>query len=109
MAWRLHHWHHQLPADPGQSGRQPGAAWLRDGVQRLFTSTGQGQEQGPPAYIVIKAILQPTEMERFTAYAAKVSPMVIRYGGEYIVLGGKQEPLEDELGATRVVMHKRPN
>ncbi len=64
---------------------------------------------GPPAYIVIEAKLKQSEMERFATYASKVSPLVEKYGGEYVVLGGRHEALEGDWGETKVVLHKWPN
>eukprot|EP01083_Nonionella_stella_P182769 658484_1 len=64
---------------------------------------------GPPAYVVIEAQLKQSEMERFGSYASQVPSLVQKFGGEYIVLGGKHEPLEGEWEDTRLVMHKWPN
>eukprot|EP01083_Nonionella_stella_P088118 245396_1 len=64
---------------------------------------------GPPAYVVIEAQLKQSEMERFASYASQVPSLVRKFGGEYIVLGGKHEPLEGEWEDTRLVMHKWPN
>jgi uncharacterized protein (DUF1330 family) len=64
---------------------------------------------GPPAYVVIEAKLKQSEMERFASYASKVLPLVEKYGGQYIVLGGRHEPLEGDWGETKVVLHKWPN
>mmetsp|Transcript_44101 Transcript_44101/g.64815 ORF Transcript_44101/g.64815 Transcript_44101/m.64815 type:complete len:135 (-) Transcript_44101:359-763(-) len=63
----------------------------------------------PPAYILIEAKLKQSEMERFSSYASKVPLIVEKYGGEYIVLGRRHEPLEGEWGETKVVLHKWPN
>lgn len=63
----------------------------------------------PEAYMIIEAKLKQSELGRFGIYATKVPSLVEKYGGEYIVLGGKHEPLEGEWGETRIVMHKWPN
>lgn len=59
------------------------------------------------AYVVVEA--EVTDWERFAAYAKVVPPIVARFGGEYLVLGGQAETLEGEWGATRVVLHRWPD
>ena len=59
------------------------------------------------AYIIVEAVLR--DPEKFAAYA-KVGPDIVAdFGGEYLVLGGEQAPLEGDWGATRLVMHRWPS
>ena len=48
------------------------------------------------AYIIVEAVLH--DPERFGAYAKVVPDIVAEFGGEYLVLGGKQAPLEGDWG-----------
>ena len=59
------------------------------------------------AYIVVEAEIQ--DWEKFGAYAEAVPPIVARYGGEYLVLGGASEVLEGDWGDIRVVLHRWPD
>ena len=59
------------------------------------------------AYIIVEAIVH--DPAKFSAYAQKVPGIVAQYGGEYLVLGGEQESLEGDWGASRVVMHRWPS
>jgi len=59
------------------------------------------------AYIIVEAVLH--DPEKFGAYAKVVPDIVAEFGGEYLVLGGEQAPLEGEWGATRLVMHRWPS
>jgi uncharacterized protein (DUF1330 family) len=59
------------------------------------------------AYIVVEAVI--TDPESFGAYARTVPAIVAEFGGEYLVLGGQQEALEGDWGATRLVMHRWPS
>ncbi|MDG2461810.1 MAG: DUF1330 domain-containing protein [Luminiphilus sp.] len=59
------------------------------------------------AYIIVEAVIH--NPEQFGAYAQAVPGIVAEFGGEYLVLGGQQEPLEGEWGHTRLVMHRWPS
>jgi len=60
-----------------------------------------------PAYLVVEAIL--TNPKEFIGYTKAVPPLVTRFGGEYIALGGESESLEGDWGATKIVLHKWPS
>lgn len=45
-------------------------------------------------------VLEITDTEKMAEYRRKVFPVVERYGGKYVVLGGKQEILEGDWQAT---------
>lgn len=59
------------------------------------------------AYLVVEAEL--TDREKFIGYTKVVPPLVTKFGGEYIAIGGEHEPLEGEWGATKIVMHRWPS
>ncbi|GFH55228.1 hypothetical protein CTEN210_11704 [Chaetoceros tenuissimus] len=59
-----------------------------------------------PAYVLIEAKLDPTQLEQFGIYVPKVAALVQKYGGEYIVLKGEHTPLEGEWDDTRIVLQK---
>mmetsp|Transcript_32473 Transcript_32473/g.97240 ORF Transcript_32473/g.97240 Transcript_32473/m.97240 type:complete len:143 (-) Transcript_32473:438-866(-) len=61
----------------------------------------------PPAYLVIEARI--TDPAKFASYARSVPAVVSSFGGEYLVLGGRHEPLEGEWGETRVVLQRWPD
>ena len=48
------------------------------------------------AYIIVEAVLH--DPEKFRAYAEMVPGIVAEFGGEYLVLGGEQAPLEGDRG-----------
>lgn len=83
------------------------------GVARPFSgraTTPSRPGPGPEAYVVVEARLKPSEAGRFMdSYASRVPALVAKYGGEYVVLGGRHEPLEGEWGETRLVLHRWPN
>jgi uncharacterized protein (DUF1330 family) len=60
-----------------------------------------------PAYVVVEARIH--DPARFAAYARRVPGIVAQYGGEYLALGGAQEPLEGDWGTSRVVLHRWPD
>lgn len=60
-----------------------------------------------PAYVVVEARVH--DREAFAAYARRVPEIVARYGGEYVALGGAQEVLEGDWGASRIVLHRWPD
>lgn len=59
-----------------------------------------------PAYVLIEAKLDPTQLEQFGKYVPKVAQLVEKYGGEYVVLKGEQTPLEGKWNETRIVLQK---
>jgi len=60
--------------------------------------------------MIIEAKLNPTKLKGFmTNYASKVPPLITKYGGEYLILGGRHESLEGEWEDTKLVVHKWPN
>ena len=59
------------------------------------------------AYLVVEAIL--TNPQDFVSYTKAVPPLVTKFGGEYIAVGGESESLEGEWGVTRIVLHKWPS
>ncbi len=60
-----------------------------------------------PAYLVVEAVI--TDPKGFVAYTRAVPPLVARYGGEYLVMGGESEALEGDWGATKIVLHRWPD
>lgn len=60
-----------------------------------------------PAYVVVEARIH--DVAGFSAYARRVPEIVARYGGEYLALGGAQEPLEGDWGDSRIVLHRWPD
>ncbi len=59
------------------------------------------------AYMIIEAEIH--DRERFAHYAQAVAPLVAEYGGEYLVLGGRHEPLEGEFSGQRFVVSRWPS
>ena len=58
------------------------------------------------AYLI--ANLQVTDPERFNQYREQVAPMIARFGGRYLVRGGKVEVVEGNPGLHRVVILEFP-
>lgn len=58
------------------------------------------------AYIVVEAVL--TDPAGFLPYTKAVPPLVQKFGGEYIAIGGESEVLEGDWGKTKVVLHRWP-
>ncbi len=59
------------------------------------------------AYMIIEAEIH--DPARFGEYARAVMPLVAEYGGEYLVLGGRQLPLEGAFGEARYVLSRWPS
>ena len=60
-----------------------------------------------PAYLIIEAHI--TDPSRFAAYARAVPDVMARYGGEYIVMGGRQDTLEGQPPHSRMVISRWPD
>ncbi len=60
-----------------------------------------------PAYMIIEASI--TDRARFRAYAEANPPVVARYGGCYLAMGGEVEALEGDLGEAKVVVSRWPD
>jgi uncharacterized protein (DUF1330 family) len=52
-------------------------------------------QKSPPGYFIAE-VQDVTNQDQFNKYAAGVPKTVEKYGGHYIVRGGKTEPLEGE-------------
>ena len=49
-----------------------------------------------------------TDPEAFDRYRAQVAPVIERFGGRYLVRGGKMEVMEGAIGAERLVVVEFP-
>ena len=56
------------------------------------------------AYLIVDITVR--DEKRYAAYRAQVTETITRYGGEYVVRGGKLERLEGEWSPTRIVVVK---
>jgi len=72
-----------------------------------MTNAAGEERQAMAAYLVVEAEI--TDWEKFSAYARSVPSLVTRFGGEYLVLGGKAEALEGDWGGERLVVHRWPD
>ena len=61
-----------------------------------------------PAYCLFDN-LEITDPERLERYKAGVAPVVTRYGGRYVVLGGQVHRVEGEWGPTFPVLIEFPS
>jgi uncharacterized protein (DUF1330 family) len=59
------------------------------------------------AYLI--ANLRITDPEGFNRYREQVSPMIVRWGGRYLVRGGKVEVMEGDPGLHRLVILEFPS
>lgn len=57
-----------------------------------------------PVYVIVDT--QIHNPEAYDEYKAKVSPIMQKYGGEYLVRGGTHEVLEGDWNPTRLVLLK---
>src|SRR6516165_7903441 len=79
-----------------------GACRKRPRLGRTLISPLQGFNQAMPAYIIVEIeILDPVGYEEYKKLAGAT---VDKYGGKYIVRGGKTEVLEGEWQPKRVVV-----
>lgn len=60
-----------------------------------------------PAYLIVE--MHITDMERYRGYMAAAPAAVKKYGGEYIVRGGRHETLEGDWQPHRIAMLKFPS
>lgn len=61
----------------------------------------------PPAYILVQVDVH--DAEKFDKYRGQVPPTIAKYGGEYMVRGGRWEKLEGDDPLPRIVMLKFPS
>ena len=59
------------------------------------------------AYVIVDTKVH--NPEAYESYKAQVSPIVQKYGGEYLVRGGAHEVLEGDWNPTRLVLLKFPD
>ena len=58
-------------------------------------------------YFIIQ--INVTDRENYKTYVEKVTPIVKKFGGEYIIRGGKSENAEGSWAYERTVVLKFPN
>jgi uncharacterized protein (DUF1330 family) len=56
----------------------------------------------PPAIVV--SLLEITDEAAYTAYAAKIPPIIAQFGGKYLARGGKTVSFEGDSAPQRVVL-----
>jgi uncharacterized protein (DUF1330 family) len=71
----------------------------RDAPAQAFSRRGG---VGVPAYVI--AQLKITDPEGFEEYRKMVPETIARYGGKYVVRGGKMEVLEGQVNPERLVI-----
>jgi uncharacterized protein (DUF1330 family) len=60
-----------------------------------------------PAYLIVE--MNITDMEQYKLYMAEAPAVVKSFGGEYLVRGGKHEPLEGDWQPHRVAVLRFPS
>lgn len=60
-----------------------------------------------PAYFVVNITVR--DPAKFEAYRAAVPAVIAKFGGRYLVRGGKVEPMEGDPGLDRVVILEFPD
>ena len=64
--------------------------------------------KGNPAYLLVDTAIK--NVENYEEYKKLALPIVKKFGGEYLVRGGKMDIIQDELWyPTRMVIIKFPN
>lgn len=61
----------------------------------------------PKAYLI--GNIDVKDMETYKTYVSQVPATVAKYGGRYLVRGGKMEPLEGEPPLPRIVVLEFPS
>jgi uncharacterized protein (DUF1330 family) len=61
----------------------------------------------PFAYLIVE--MHITDMDQYKQYMAEAPTAVKAYGGEYLVRGGRHEPLEGDWSPHRVAMLRFPS
>jgi len=60
-----------------------------------------------PAYLIVE--MNISDMEQYKKYMAEAPACVKAYGGEYIVRGGRHEPLEGDWRPHRMALLRFPS
>lgn len=60
-----------------------------------------------PGYVI--AMIDVTDAKAYRAYVAAVTPVVERFGGEFLVRGGRSETVEGESPGSRIVVIRFPS
>ena len=61
----------------------------------------------PAAYVLVE--MKVTDPEQYKQYMAAAPATIAAYGGEYLVRGGRYEPLEGDWQPARVAVLKFPS
>lgn len=59
------------------------------------------------AYLIVN--IQVRDEAKYSAYREKGPAMIERFGGRYVVRGGELQPVEGDLGLTRLVIVEFPS
>lgn len=55
-----------------------------------------------PVYLIID--IEPKDRELYAQYVEKVPPIIDKYGGRYLIRGGKVTPLNGGWNAERIIL-----
>jgi len=64
----------------------------------------QGQAQGPPAPVYLIAEVSVKDPALYARYTEKVPAVIAKYGGRYLVRGGKVTPIAGNWTPERVIV-----
>lgn len=62
--------------------------------------------RGMPAYLIVN--IDITDPKEYDAYRAQVPATIAKYGGKYLVRGGRAEALEGEVQPKRIAVVEFP-
>ena len=79
-----------------------GLVWALVLIAAGGTAVSADPVSSPKGYVI--AEITVTDAEAYKQYAQAVAPIVSKFGGRYLVRGGKTEALEGEAPAGRIVV-----
>ena len=80
---------------------------LKAGGQLTIMHMVLDKDKKMPVYMIIE--LEVTDPELYAEYVEKVPPVIEKFGGRYLVRGGKVTPITDDWSPERIIVIEFPS